>query len=147
MKVLVAEDNPVFQAMLAKLLTSWDYTVTVVPDGEPAWEILKDGNGPRLALVDWFIPGIDGLELCRRVRDLAAPPYTYILLLTGKDQPDDVAKGIESGADDYIRKPFNHRELEARVYRRPPDSECLEPQSPLTRGLLYNHFPALSEEL
>jgi len=116
MKVLVAEDNPVFQAMLAKLLTSWDYTVTVVPDGEQAWEILKGGNGPRLALVDWFIPGIDGLELCRRVRDLAAPPYTYILLLTGKDQPDDVAKGIESGADDYIRKPFNHRELQARVY-------------------------------
>lgn len=116
MKVLVAEDNPVFQATLAKLLKSWEYEVTLVADGEQAWEILKDGRGPRLALVDWFIPGLDGLELCRRVRAFAAPPYTYILLLTGKDQPDDVAKGLEAGADDYIRKPFNHRELQARVY-------------------------------
>jgi DNA-binding response OmpR family regulator len=116
MKVLVAEDNPVFQATLEKLLKSWEYDVTLVADGEQAWEILKDGNGPRLALIDWFIPGVDGLDLCRRVRAFAAPPYTYILLLTGKDHPDDVAKGIEAGADDYIRKPFNHRELQARVY-------------------------------
>lgn len=116
MKVLVAEDNPVFQATLAKLLKSWEYDVITVSDGEQAWEILKDGNGPRLALIDWFIPGLDGLELCRRVRAFAAPPYTYVLLLTGKDQPDDVVKGIEAGADDYIRKPFNHRELQARVY-------------------------------
>jgi DNA-binding response OmpR family regulator len=116
MKVLVAEDNPIFQAMLSKLLKSWDDEVTLVPDGEQAWQILKDGNGPRLALIDWFIPGMDGVELCRKVRDLTAPPYTYILLLSGKDQPDDVAKGIEAGADDYIRKPFNHRELQARVY-------------------------------
>ena len=116
MKVLVAEDNPVFQATLTKLLNSWEYEVALVSDGEQAWEILKDGNGPRLALIDWFIPGVDGLELCRRVRAFAAPPYTYILLLTGKDQPDDVAKGIQAGADDYIRKPFNHRELQARVY-------------------------------
>jgi DNA-binding response OmpR family regulator len=116
MKVLVAEDNPVFQATLAKLLKSWEYEVALVSDGEQAWEILKDGSGPRLALIDWFIPGVDGLELCRRVRAFAAPPYTYILLLTGKDQPDDVAKGIEAGADDYIRKPFNHRELRARLY-------------------------------
>ena len=116
MKVLVAEDNPVFQATLVKLLRSWEYEVTLVGDGDQAWKILKDGKGPRLALIDWFIPGIDGLELCRRVRGFPAPPYTYILLLTGKDHPDDVVKGIEAGADDYIRKPFNHRELEARVF-------------------------------
>jgi len=116
MKVLVAEDNPVFQATLLKLLKSWEYDVTLVANGEQAWEILKDAKGPRLALIDWFIPGIDGLELCRRVRAFAAPPYTYILLLSGKDHPDDVARGIEAGADDYIRKPFNHRELEARLY-------------------------------
>ena len=116
MKVLVAEDNPVFQATLVKLLKSWEYEVTLAADGEQAWEILKDGNGPRLALIDWFIPGVDGLELCKRVRAFPTPPYTYILLLTGNDQPDDVVKGIEAGADDYIRKPFNHRELQARVY-------------------------------
>ena len=116
MRVLVAEDNPVFQATLLKLLKSWEYEVTLVADGEQAWQLLKGGHGPRLALIDWFIPGVDGLELCRRVRAFAAPPYTYILLLTGKDQPDDVVRGIEAGADDYIRKPFNHRELRARLY-------------------------------
>ena len=116
MKVLVAEDNPVFQATLEKLLTNWEYEVVLASDGEKAWDLLKDRRGPRLALIDWFIPGIDGLELCRRVRAFPSPPYTYILLLTGHDQPDDVVKGIEAGADDYIRKPFNHRELQARVY-------------------------------
>lgn len=116
MKILVAEDNPVFQTTLEKLLTTWRYEVISVPDGEKAWDLLKSGHGPRLALIDWFIPGVDGLELCRRVRAFRAPPYTYILLLTGKDQPDDVVKGIEAGADDYIRKPFNHRELQARLY-------------------------------
>jgi DNA-binding response OmpR family regulator len=116
MKVLVAEDNPVFQVTLENLLTSWRYEVILASDGEQAWKILADGNGPRLAVIDWFIPGLDGLELCRRIRKLPALPYTYIVLLTGKDQPGDVAQGIEAGADDYIRKPFNHLELQARLF-------------------------------
>jgi two-component system, cell cycle response regulator len=115
MKVLVAEDNPVFQAMLGNMLKKWGYEVRIARDGIEAWSILQSRDTPRLAIMDWMMPGLDGVELCRRVRSSAAEPYIYILLLTARTQADDLVQGMEAGADDYLTKPFNAHELRVRL--------------------------------
>ena len=116
MKVLVAEDNPVFQSMLRALLTKWGYDVVPARDGLEAWRILESANPPRLAILDWMMPGMDGVELCRRVRAAGREPYIYILLLTARTESEDLVQGMEAGADDYLTKPFNREEL--RVHLR-----------------------------
>jgi diguanylate cyclase (GGDEF)-like protein len=115
MPVLVAEDNPVFQSMLLSMLTKWGYAVTMAYDGNEAWRLLQPENAPRLAILDWMMPGIDGVELCRRVRAASREPYQYILLLTARTDSDDLVQGMEAGADDYITKPFNAHELRVRL--------------------------------
>jgi diguanylate cyclase (GGDEF)-like protein len=116
MKVLVAEDNPVFQSMLRAQLTKWGYDVVAAHDGLEAWRILESAGAPRLAILDWMMPGMDGVELCRRVRAAAREPYIYILLLTARTESKDLVQGMEAGADDYLTKPFNSEEL--RVHLR-----------------------------
>jgi diguanylate cyclase (GGDEF)-like protein len=115
MKVLAAEDNPVFQSMLRALLTKWGYDVVAARDGLEAWRILESAGAPRLAILDWMMPGMDGVELCRRVRAAGREPYIYILLLTGRTESEDLVEGMEAGADDYLTKPFNAHELRARL--------------------------------
>jgi two-component system, cell cycle response regulator len=115
MKVLAAEDNPVFQAMLGNLLKKWGYDVRVARDGLEAWSVLQSPDAPRLAIMDWMMPGLDGVEICRRVRSSAAEPYIYILLLTARTQAEDLVQGMEAGADDYLKKPFNAHELRVRL--------------------------------
>jgi diguanylate cyclase (GGDEF)-like protein len=115
MKVLVAEDNPVFQSMLRALLTKWGYDVVPARDGLEAWRILDSAGAPRLAILDWMMPGMDGVELCRRVRSAAREPYIYILLLTARTESEDLVQGMEAGADDYLTKPFNAHELRVRL--------------------------------
>jgi two-component system, cell cycle response regulator len=115
MKVLAAEDNPVFQAMLGNMLKKWGYDVRIARDGLEAWSILQSPDSPRLAIMDWMMPGLDGVEICRRVRSFAAEPYIYILLLTARTQADDLVQGMEAGADDYLKKPFNAHELRVRL--------------------------------
>jgi len=115
MAVLVAEDNPVFQAMLRSMLTKWGYDVTLARDGNEAWRLLQPEGAPRLAILDWMMPGIDGVEVCRRVRAASREPYQYILLLTGRTNSDDLVEGMEAGADDYITKPFKAHELRVRL--------------------------------
>jgi len=115
MKVLAAEDNPVFQSMLRALLTKWDYDVVPARDGFEASRILESANPPRLAILDWMMPGMDGVELCRRVRAAAREPYIYILLLTARTESQDLVEGMEAGADDYLTKPFNAHELRVRL--------------------------------
>ncbi|MCE5324530.1 EAL domain-containing protein [bacterium] len=115
MRVLIAEDDPVSRRLLQALLTKWGYEVIVACDGEQAWNVLKDDDTPRLAIIDWMMPGIDGVHLCRRVRDRNSGPYVYILLLTAKSQKEDIIRGIDAGADDYITKPFDTSELNARL--------------------------------
>jgi two-component system, cell cycle response regulator len=115
MQVLVAEDNPVFRSMLRNMLSKWGYGVELASDGEEAWRVLGSAGGPRLAILDWMMPGLDGAEVCRRVRALAREPYTYILLLTAKTESSDLVEGMEAGADDYITKPFNAQELRVRL--------------------------------
>jgi two-component system cell cycle response regulator len=115
MKILAAEDNPVFQTTLRKMLGQWGYNPVMARDGNEAWKILADDNGPRLALLDWMMPGLDGPEICRRIRALKRDPYVYILLLTGRTESGDLVEGMDAGADDYLTKPFKVHELRVRI--------------------------------
>jgi len=114
-KVLLAEDSGVIRLLLQRVLTNWGYEVVFAEDGTQAWQILERPDSPRIALLDWMMPGLDGLEVCQRVRRAAREPRVYIILLTGKDQQKDVVRGLAAGADDYLRKPFDNAELEARI--------------------------------
>jgi len=115
LRVLAAEDNPVFQSMLRNMLTKWGYDAIIARNGMEAWNILQSGEAPRLAILDWMMPGIDGVEVCRRVRSLDREPYIYILLLTARNDSQDLVEGMEAGADDYLTKPFNAHELRVRL--------------------------------
>jgi diguanylate cyclase (GGDEF)-like protein len=114
-QILVADDSPIFRDMLKKMLLEWGYEVITVPDGRQAWEILRQENGPRLALLDWMMPGMEGAEVCRLVRAGIRDRYVYMMLLSVRAELEDVVKGMESGADDYIVKPFQVEELRARL--------------------------------
>ena len=115
MKILIADDESVSRRMLQGLLEKWGYDVVSAEDGNTAWENLKAPNAPRMALLDWMMPGQNGVDVCRALRKLRPDPYTYILLLTAKDAKESVVEGLESGADDYLTKPYNPQELKARI--------------------------------
>jgi two-component system, cell cycle response regulator len=115
LKVLIAEDNPGFRQILERMLKKWGYDVVSADSGLKAWEILQAADPPRLAILDWMMPGLDGVEVCRRVRELGREPYIYILLLTARDTPEELVEGMEAGADDYLRKPVNSHELRVRL--------------------------------
>lgn len=115
MKVLVAEDSPVSSRLLQRILAKWGYDVVAVSDGTAAWEALQSPEAPRLAILDWVMPGLDGLEVCQRVRQHRAEPYTYMLLLTSRSDKADTVLGMAAGADDYLTKPFNAEELRMRL--------------------------------
>jgi two-component system cell cycle response regulator len=114
MRVLVAEDERLSAHILETTLRAHGYEVVSAADGPGAWEILRSENPPQLAILDWMMPGMDGVEVCRRVRQTAGP-YIYILLLTANSDPAEVVVGIDSGADDYIKKPFDPEEFLARL--------------------------------
>ena len=115
MKILIADDDPVSSRLLDRLLVKWGYEVIAAHDGIEAWEVLQAENAPRVALLDWIMPGIDGLEICRRVRARSGQLYVYIMLLTANDKVGNLVEGLESGADDYLTKPFHPQELRARL--------------------------------
>ncbi len=115
MRILIADDEPVSRRILQGLLVKWGYEVVSVEDGDAAWEKLKSPDAPRMALLDWMMPGQNGVDVCRALRRLRPEPYTYILLLTAKDAKESIVEGLESGADDYLTKPFHPQELKARI--------------------------------
>ena len=115
MRVLVAEDDRVSRGHLQTILRGWGYAVVATADGEEAWAALTQPAAPRLTIIDWQMPGIDGLELCRRIRADRATESTYVLLLTGKCGTDNIIHGLRSGANDYLTKPFDLEELAARL--------------------------------
>jgi len=116
MVVLIADDDPVSRRALEATLTGWGYDVEVVNDGVQALgALLRDGAPPRLAVLDWMMPGLDGPEVCRTVRARSQGPYAWLLLLTARKKGSDLIAGLEAGADDYIRKPFDPGELKARL--------------------------------
>jgi diguanylate cyclase (GGDEF)-like protein len=115
MRALVADDDAISRRVLSTLLLRDGYEVVSVADGLAAWDVLSQPNAPSLALLDGQMPGCDGSELCRRIRDRVQEPYTYILLLTGRSGRADLVSGLDAGADDYLSKPFHASELRARV--------------------------------
>jgi diguanylate cyclase (GGDEF)-like protein len=114
-RILVADDHASTLEHLDEVLSDWGYDVITVDDGRKAWEILQAEDAPRIALLDRRMPGIDGFELVRRVREQGQEPYIYILLLTIYDQEKHLVAGLNAGADDYIVKPFRAHELQARI--------------------------------
>jgi two-component system cell cycle response regulator len=115
MRILIAEDESLVRRELEVRLRRWGYEVVVARDGAAAWDALSAEDAPALAILDWMMPELDGIEICRRLRAQPRESYTYTILLTGKDRPEDVIAGLDAGADDYIRKPFDVHELEARL--------------------------------
>jgi diguanylate cyclase (GGDEF)-like protein len=114
-RVLIAEDDPMFRKILTVWLGRWGYRVMVAEDGTAAWNLLQQDDAPELLILDWVMPGIDGPELCRRIRRSSSTPYQYILLVTARNESQDVVNGLEAGADDYLTKPFDQNELRARL--------------------------------
>ncbi|HEV3083068.1 MAG TPA: response regulator [Gemmataceae bacterium] len=115
MRVLIAEDNSTTRSLLQEALTDWGFEVLAASDGKEAWQQLAHGEAPQLILLDWTMPEMDGIEVCRAVRQLPHFRTNYIILLTARNSPDDVVVGLEAGADDYITKPFEPAELRARL--------------------------------
>lgn len=115
MKVLVADDSPTSRLLLDKVLTSWGYQVVTAEDGARALAMLSAPDGPNLAVLDWMMPELDGVDVCRALRKLPGERRPYLILLTAKDSKEDVATGLDAGADDYLSKPFAPEELRARL--------------------------------
>ena len=115
MKILIAEDDGASRRLLEATLAGWGYDVEVTCDGFAAREALLAAGGPRLAILDWMMPGVDGVAVCREVRAAGLEAYRYVVLLTSQSGDDDLAIGLDAGADDFIAKPFRPPELRARL--------------------------------
>lgn len=115
MKILVAEDDATSRVMLRGLLLKWDFEVVMANNGEEAWARLLCPDAPRLVILDWVMPGLSGVELCRLIRQGPHGDSTYVMLLTSRDSKEDIVQGLDAGANDYIGKPFHNEELRARL--------------------------------
>jgi DNA-binding response OmpR family regulator len=115
MKILIAEDDLVSRTVLSRMLVKWGHEVVETVDGGAAWKVLEREDAPKLALLDWMMPDMDGLDVCRHVRAMERAEPTYLILLTAKDQVGDIVAGLDSGANDYLVKPYDWRELQSRL--------------------------------
>ncbi|MBF0472315.1 MAG: diguanylate cyclase [Nitrospirae bacterium] len=115
MKILISEDDDVSRRMLESILVKWQYEVMITDNGIDALSILLSDNAPGIAILDWMMPQMTGVEVCKEIRKHGKEPYTYLILLTSKGRKEDLVYGIEAGADDYITKPFNMQELKVRL--------------------------------
>ena len=115
MRILAVEPNPVFRAMLKTMLTKWGYEPVEARSGIEAWDILEREDAPKLLILEWMLPGMDGLEICRRLRKDRPSSYTYVLMLTARTSSQELLEAMEAGCDDYLTKPFNAHELRVRV--------------------------------
>lgn len=114
-RVLIAEDHHVSLHLLKRNLSRWGFQVSAAEDGATALHLLESPNAPSLAIIDWMMPQLDGLEVCRRVRAMSGRPYIYLVVLTAKSHKEEIAAGLDAGADDYVIKPFDPDELHARL--------------------------------
>ena len=144
MKILLADDEPIARTMLQHWLTGWGYTVIAVKDGEAAIAALKDDRDIRMAIVDWVMPKVDGLQVCRHVRSGPSEPYIYVVLLTARDNKSDIVDGLDAGADDYLIKPCNPLELKVRLRA---GRRVVELQEELVRAREDLRFEAMHDGL
>jgi len=114
-RILIADDDATSRLMLSRVIAGWGYEVVAVQDGAAAWECITGDAPPALAIVDWMMPGLSGVELCRRIRAKVQSPI-YVILLTARNSTEDLVEGLRAGADDYLRKPFDPDELRARLH-------------------------------
>ncbi|MHB8867714.1 MAG: GGDEF domain-containing response regulator [Thermoleophilia bacterium] len=115
MRVLIAEDDATSRSLLSRILTQWGYEVIATSDGAAAWRELQKEDAPRLAILDWEMPEINGVELCRLVQNLNTTNPPYLILLTAREGKQDIVTGLDAGANDYLGKPFDKNELHARL--------------------------------
>ena len=115
MKILIADDESATRRLVEALLTKVEHEVVVVRDGNEAWEILQRPDAPRLAILDWMMPGMDGIKVCHMLREREGGGYTHIIMLSAKNEIRDLVAALNAGADDYLSKPFDPDELHARV--------------------------------
>ena len=115
MKILIADDEPTSILFLEDMLTEWGYEVVVAGDGASAARILAAPDGPLLAILDWMMPGMDGIDVCRTIRDTVRERYVYMIMLTSRTETEYIVQAMNAGADDYIGKPFNSDEMQVRV--------------------------------
>jgi sigma-B regulation protein RsbU (phosphoserine phosphatase) len=113
--LLIAEDDKVSRRALEMTLQKWGHRVCVTDDGTAAWEALQRPDLPTLAILDWTMPGLDGIQLCRRIRETPRTKGVYVILLTARHGKEAILEGLDSGADDFITKPFDRDELRARL--------------------------------
>ena len=113
--VLIAEDEAVSRRLLEATLRRWGHEVVVTVDGDAAWAALQRPDAPSVAILDWMMPGVEGVEICRRVHAQGSPTPPYLILLTAKSERANVSAGLEGGADDFMGKPFDPDELRARL--------------------------------
>ena len=114
-QILLADDEEPSRRFLTYYLTNWGYSVTPVGDGLEAAAVLDGDDAPAIALIDWIMPGMEGPALCKHVREHPERPFVYLILLTAKTNKDEVAEGLDAGADDYVTKPCDMKELRARL--------------------------------
>ena len=115
MKILVAEDDPVSQQVLVAVLKKWGYEPQVTDDGEQAWGVLQRDDRPMLAILDWMMPGMSGVDVCRKLRAIESDTHTYVIMLTALTDKEHLVEGLDAGASDYVAKPFDMDELKARL--------------------------------
>lgn len=113
--LMIAEDNRVSCRLLEKHAKAWGFEVSIAQDGASAWNIFQESGDIQIAILDWMMPNLSGIELCQKIREKNQEPYVYLIILTSKNCPEDIISGLSSGADDYITKPFNPSELRARL--------------------------------
>lgn len=115
MRILIAEDDFTSRKILAAVLHKHGHEVIETADGAEAWEILTGPDAPRLAILDWVMPEIDGVEVCRRLHAIQSEQPTYVIMLTSRNEREDLIEGLDAGANDYLSKPYDQSELRARV--------------------------------
>jgi len=115
MKILIAEDDLTSRSILVALLNRWGYEPIAVDNGDSAWELLQQPQAPMLALLDWTMPGLNGIDVCRRVRECNSENPPYLIILTARGETSSIVKGLDAGANDYMTKPYNKDELLARL--------------------------------
>jgi two-component system cell cycle response regulator len=143
-RILIADDDPVSCRLLGAYLRRWDYDVIAVADGNEAQRILQGEDAPNLAILDWMMPGLDGIDVIKQLRSTKQEPYTYILLLTAKGEKQDILQGLDAGADDYLTKPFDAQQLAARLR---VGSRILDLQHRLVLALQTSEFRATHDFL